>query len=109
MADNELFTEYDEMLQTKELQIIKAILPYLNNQNKKTVSMLIQYVTMNKAINLMNKNNSELGIAEYTDEKERRISMLNAIKKFCTPKEQDTIDNFINMLYVMDNYENMIS
>ena len=109
MAEELFITEYDEMLQSKELQIMKSMLPYLDNQSKKTASLFISYITFQKAMNLISKNENVISIAEYSNDMERRIGMLNTAKKFCNKKEQETIDNIINMIYVMDNYENLMN
>ena len=36
---------------------------------------------------------------------DRRLSMLNALKKYCSKSEQDTIDNLLNIFSVLDNRE----
>ena len=44
----------------------------------------------------------------FLDEGEHEVAMLTEIKKFCNPKEQETIDNILNIMCVMDNYELML-
>ena len=52
MNENDsIFTPYDEMTQTKELQIIKSIVPYLPANKQKQFSLMIQYIQM---INYLN-------------------------------------------------------
>ena len=36
---------------------------------------------------------------------DRRNAMLSAIRQYCSPKEQETIDTILNLFCVMDNYE----
>ena len=46
-----------------------------------------------------------LSVAETESMSDRRLSMLNALKKYCSKSEQDTIDNLLNIFSVLDNRE----
>ena len=46
-----------------------------------------------------------LYVAETESMADRRLSMLNALKKYCSKSEQDTIDNLLNIFSVLDNRE----
>lgn len=102
MDEQTLFTAYDEAMQTKELQILKTILPYASPQVQNTLSFLIQF------IQFKNASNYQLTAAEIVDPQERNTALLNDIRKFCSPKEQETIDTLLNIICVMDNYESII-
>ena len=104
MNENDsIFTPYDEMTQTKELQIIKSIVPYLPANKQKQFSLMIQYIQMINCLNLFSDSNQTLVAAETTDPASRRTAILNAVKKFCTRKEQETIDTFLSTFSVLDN------
>ena len=102
MDEQTIFTAYDEAMQTKELQILKTILPYMSPAMQPQLSMLIQI------IQIRNAGNFTLSASEVNNGSDKRTAMLTEIKKFCTPKEQETIDNILNIMCVMDNYELML-
>ena len=102
---NPLFTPYDEMTQTKELQIIKSFIPYLPSGQQRQFSMLIQYIQMINCMIIFSESNQTLAAAEANDPAGRRTAMLNAVKKFCTPKEQETIDTLLSIFSILDNHE----
>lgn len=102
MDEQNLFTPYDEAIQTKELQILKTLFPYVDQALQPTLSLLIQ------VIQFKNANNYSLSAVEIKSPSEKTSAMLSDIKKYCSPKEQETIDNFLNILCVMDNYESII-
>ena len=105
MNENDsIFAPYDEMTQTKELQIIKSIVPYLPANKQKQFSLMIQYIQMINCLNLFSDSSQTLVAAETTDPASRRTAILNAVKKFCTPKEQETIDTFLSIFSVLDNH-----
>ena len=102
MDQHPIFTAYDEAMQTRELQILKTILPYASPDMQHMLSMVIQL------IQIRNAGNFTLTAAEVNSSTDKRTAVLTEIKKFCTPKEQETIDNILNILCVMDNYELML-
>ena len=42
MEEESKFTPYDEILQTRELQMLKTIIPYVNKPMRKQLSLAIQ-------------------------------------------------------------------
>ena len=101
MDEQTIFTAYDEAMQTKELQILKTILPYMSPAMQPQLSMLIQIIQIRNG-------NFTLSASEVNNGSDKRTAMLTEIKKFCSPKEQETIDNILNIMCVMDNYELML-
>ena len=65
---------YDDVVQTKNVQILKSIVPFLD-------------------------------ACSLGDGIDRRSAILGAIRQYCTPKEQETIDTLMNLFCVMDNYD----
>ena len=88
MDENSLFTPFDEITQTRELQMLKTIIPYMPHDSQKQMTLMVA-----------------LSVAETESMADRRLSMLNALKKYCSKSEQDTIDNLLNIFSVLDNRE----
>jgi hypothetical protein len=105
METSNLFTPYDEAMQTRELQMLKTILPYLEERPKNQVGMLIQYMQFLQWRKLSKSSSSVLGACEIPAGNERRSAMLGALREYCTPKEKDTIDTILNLFSILDNYE----
>ena len=76
MDEKTLFTPFDEITQTKELQMLKTIVPYLSKDKQRPLVMMISC-----------------------------MAMLNALKKYFSPSEQETIDNILNVFSILDNKE----
>ena len=75
------FTPFDYMTQTRELQMLKTMLPYM-----KVMSMC----SVDEGSNNM-------------------VAMLNDLRAFCTSKEQETIDMLANMFSMLETYETIFS
>ena len=101
-------TEYDEQIQTRELQMLKSMLPFVNNKNQMTLAMLIQYIEFQNTLKMFQTNTDVLSAASFTNESDRRNAMLQTMRRFCTPKERETIDNILNIINVIENYESFL-
>lgn len=107
MAENETnhVTPYDEMMQTRELQMLKTIVPYMNSSRQMQMIMFIQYLEFQHTYKLMKQGAPALSACSIPEGTDKRTAMLNELRCFCTPKEQETIDTLLNLFCIMDNYE----
>ena len=96
---------YDNMVQTRNVQILKSIVPFLEFRSQKPVALLIQYLELQNANKAFSKPDNSLGACALPSGTDRRNAILGAIRKYCTPKEQETIDTILNLFCVMDNYD----
>ena len=109
MDDNSFNTPIDIMTQTKELQIIKTMIPYLPYQQQKNMLMLVQLMQFQKTMEVLDNPPAELTAASVSNDLGNKTAMLNSLKKCCSPKEQDTIDSILNILSLIEkeNYDNI--
>ena len=104
MDEKTLFTPFDEITQTKELQMLKTIVPYLSKDKQRPLVMMISYMAMLNSMKVLSETPA-LSVAETETPSDRRIAMLNALKKYFSPSEQETIDNILNVFSILDNKE----
>ena len=96
---------YDDMVQTRNVQMLKSIIPFLDFSSQKPAAMLIQYLEMCNAYSVFSKKDNSMAACALPNGTDRRNAMLSAIRQYCSPKEQETIDTILNLFCVMDNYE----
>lgn len=104
MDEKTLFTPFDEITQTKELQMLKTIVPYLSKDKQRPLVMMISCMAMVNSMKVLSETPA-LSVAETENPSDRRIAMLNALKKYFSPSEQETIDNILNVFSILDNKE----
>ena len=104
MDEKTLFTPCDEITQTKELQMLKTIVPYLSKDKQRPLVMMISCMAMLNSMKVLSETPA-LSVAETETPSDRRIAMLNALKKYFSPSEQETIDNILNVFSILDNKE----
>lgn len=104
MDEKTLFTPFDEITQTKELQMLKNIVPYLSKDKQRPLVMMISCMAMLNSMKVLSETPA-LSVAETETPSDRRIAMLNALKKYFSQSEQETIDNILNVFSILDNKE----
>lgn len=102
MEENATLTPYDEMLQTKDIQILKTIVPFLDFSAQRQAAMLIQCLEFRHITSLFSSKENTLSICSVPDDTDKRSALLTAVRRYCSPKEQETIDNLLNLLCIMD-------
>lgn len=106
MEQEQYLTEYDGLIQTRELQMLKSMLPFVHTRSQFPLALLIQTMEFRKSIQMFQQKNNALSAFSVSNENERKNAMLTTLKKFCTPKERETIDTILNIMCVMENYDN---
>jgi hypothetical protein len=96
---------YDDLVQTRNIQILKSVVPYLEFRAQRPVAMLIQYLELLHASETFLRPDNSMAACALEDPADRRNAMLTAVRQYATPKEQETIDTILNLLCVLDNYE----
>lgn len=105
MEQEQFLTEYDNLVQTRELQMLKAMLPFVHTKSQMPLAILIQSMEFKNTIRNFQNTANSLSAFSINSETDRRNAMLQTLKKFCTPKEQETIDTLLNIMCVMENQE----
>lgn len=103
----------DTLIQSRELQMLKSVVPYMPGAQQRMLSVVIKLVELQKTIQLFGGESrlqaSELHICENESPTERTCHMLAAIREYCTPAEQENIDSFLNFFDVYNSYESLFS
>ncbi len=103
----------DTLIQSRDLQMLKAMVPYLDRPRQRTVSMVIRLAELQKTMQLFQAapelEAAELHSCENNSPTERTRLMLYAVKDFCTPQEAETIDNIVGFSDMYNSYETMMA
>jgi hypothetical protein len=101
--EEEKTVTYDDMVENRRILILKSAIPFLNVASQRNVALLIQFLELINAGAAFSKSENSMAACALPDPAERRNAMLAAIRAYATPQEQETIDNIMNMLCVMNN------
>ncbi|MCD7980913.1 MAG: hypothetical protein LUF32_01115 [Clostridiales bacterium] len=101
----------DTLIRSRDLQILKAMVPYFQESQQRTISFLIRLIELQKTMQLFDTG-AELMSAEFSSREsdtpaERTKNMLQAMKEFCTPQEQEHIESMIGFFDMYASYAAM--
>ena len=102
MNQEQFVTEYDGLVQTRELQMLKSLLPFANVRSQMPLAILIQSMQFRNTIHMFQNNANILSTCSVHNEPDKRNAMLQTLRKFCTPREKETIDTLLNIMCVME-------
>ena len=106
MDNNFIASILDEKTQSRELQILKTALPYVNTSHQKEFVALIKALELRKSLDLLDSDDTSLSICSTDDPMENTRNLLSDIRKFCTDSEQERIDMMLNVFSMFSTYEN---
>lgn len=90
----------DALIQSRDLKMLKSVVPYLDSSRQRMVSLVIRLIELQKTLRLFEAGPglqaAELRICENNSPAERACRMLHALREYCQPAEQESIDMFLN-------------
>lgn len=108
MEENQL-TPFDNMTQTRELQMLKTALPYMKGSRKRQFAILIKYLELQNTAVLFSQEDKVLSMCSVEEKDNNTSAMLNALRPFCTPKELETLDMIVNVFSMMETYGSILN
>lgn len=106
--DSNINTSFDDMTRSRELQMMKTILPYMKEAQKKQFAILIKYMELQNTIQVFSQED-KLAMCSVGEKGNNTLALLNDLRRFCSEKEQESIDMLINMLSMMETYESIFA
>lgn len=98
-------TTFDIETQSRNIQILKTIIPYIEGSRQKTFAIMVKFLELRNVASLFNEEPVSLSMCSTDDPAEKRMQLLNDIKKFCTPAEQDSIDTMLTAFQMFSSYD----
>ena len=91
------FTPFDNMTQTRELQMLKTAIPYMKGDQKKQFAILIKYMELQNTIQVFNQEDKVMSMCSVSEDENS------------TDKELETLDMITNMISMMETYETIFA
>ena len=106
MENDNLFepTIFDTLTQTRQIQMLKTAVPYMNPAQKRQFAILIKYMELQKAIQIFDFQNNSISACGLPEEECNNFNMLNDIRKYATSSEQEFIDTLTNLFSMLSLY-----
>ena len=99
MDENKSIT-YDDLIQIVIRDGFIFIVP-----TQKPLAMLIQLMEWKNATAAFSRQENSMAACSLPAGTKRRDAMLSAVRKYCTPKEQEMIDTMQTLFCIMENQD----
>ena len=97
-------TEFDTLVSPKELNIIKASLPYINVNGRKFLSIYVKFKELSNTLELLDENNPLSICSTNTSEKPSISDLIENIKIYLDKHELDMVNNYMNAINTLTMY-----
>ena len=92
----------------RQLKMMKAALPYLANDSKPMISSVIRIMEIRNTLKKLDQEEEErLTSCSVTSEEDREYGLFQALREFCSPREQEMIDMIVNVTQFSRMYREM--
>ena len=96
-------TKYDSLVTNRTMQLVKAVIPYINNDAGTLIGMLIKFQELQNAARI----NNNVAIAAMNADKHNGMeSMLDYIKDFLDDDNREMLENIMSIMEMMSMDEN---
>lgn len=98
-------TLFDTLTQSEEIQMLKTAVPYMKQAQKQQFAVFIKYMELRRAMQVFAPGTASLAACSLPEEENNTLNMLNEMREYANPREQEMIDNFANLLSLMTLYD----
>lgn len=111
MNDNIPITEFDSLVCSKELNILKALLPFVSPDGQRFLSVFIKFQELMNTMKLVNSISSRnKGICKSHPKGESSaLDIIDAVKIYLNKEEASKIENYINMFNAIKMFNELSS
>lgn len=117
MEDNDYVLAFDHFYTTNHIQILKSLLPFMDNDNFRMLPVLIKYMELKYTLSVLGHGNPGFtgGIrassldtgTKSTDMSENLENIYRAIHKYLAPSEEKSFNQILSAIRTMKNVREM--
>lgn len=102
------FQDYEEYMAKNPFQTLKLLLPFFPPKNHKTIVILIKFLELKYTMDYFKKGN-HISFGQTLEEDASPFDKISAIMDFLPPKEQESMEQMLGMLSMMEAFQAMNS
>ncbi len=93
-------TKFDSMLTSRTMQLVKAVIPYIDGDTSTMLGMIIKFQELRNAAALRSTNAVSAMNADNSQSKMENL--FHDIREFLNEEEQETMDMMMSMMEMMN-------
>ncbi|RHF90796.1 hypothetical protein [Eubacterium ventriosum] len=91
-------TKFDSMVTNQTMQLVKAIIPYIDNNLATVLGVYIKFIELENTFRV----NQNVSIAAMNDNHKELESMLEDIKEFLNDGDKETLETLMTVMEMMN-------
>ena len=99
-----MLTAIDQVANQNHLQMIKAAVPYLQPQEQRFIALYAKLLELQNVMDFFSESAKSISASSIEQEHVNLTDMLNDIRNYCDPAEQEIIDRCLQMFTTMELY-----
>lgn len=107
MDQEQPLTEYDALVHSQDIQLLKSMLPFADSGYQMTLAIFIQFIEFKNTIQIFKNNRNGLSASSNSNENDRQNALMQTLLKQLPKSEQETMDNLMNMINMMSMMNSM--
>ena len=99
-----MLTALDRVANQNHLQLIKAVLPYIQPGNQRMLSVFIKMLELQNILRFYDRGDHCVNACSISGETPGVLDILSDIRNYCEGGEQEMIDQCLQLMTVMELY-----
>lgn len=99
-----MLTALDQVANQNHLQLLKAVIPYIQPERQKTLSVCIKMMEMQNILRFFSQEKQCVSACSSDTEHPGFLDILTDIRNYCEEGEQELLDQWIQILSTMELY-----
>lgn len=99
-----MLTPIDQVANQNHLQLMKAVIPYIQPQSQKLFSVMVKMLEMQNILRFYQHNRSCVSACSAPSGQMGILDILTDIRNYCEEDEQNMIDQWIQLASTLELY-----
>ncbi len=99
-----MLTAIDQVANHNHLQMIKAAVPYLRPQEQKFIAVCTKLLELQNIMAFFSGSGTDVSACSMEQENTGITDILNDIRNYCDPSEQEIVDRCLMLLSTLELY-----
>lgn len=106
-SDFELLTPFDKLISSKQLQMLKLMIPYAPPQNQRTLAVYTKFLELQYTMDYFGKFQSDLHTQAFEKATFTPMSMLDELRPYLPERIRNSLDSILNVFNMMEMISTM--
>lgn len=100
-------TPFDRLISSKDLQLMKLIIPYTPPANQHMLAILVKFLELNRTIKIFHQSRQNIHTQTFEKSFSSPLDIVDEIRPYLSEAERTSIDSILNVFNMMQMLETM--